>query len=283
MSWLKTVLGAANLVADVAQISMLEQLRSQGAKAGAIQAVLQELRNRIFNYKQAAEEILATENKDPKRAAAALKLLESHLKDLGIAPELFPDIGDKEYVAATIRFMHDNSSRLIGQLPSEEQAEVNEMASTAVRLTDYTYYTATYADAQRYKQSESVVKRLKRWNVGTAGYLYLGLIPLVLYIGLFSAIFRSASPRGGVSDIAIVLGIAAFVATARWFYIKVMRRSEYKAAKRVVDELKNKLDMKRFDELDGEFRGNLEGITALQQRAQALLNKYLGEGYVALK
>src|SRR5690606_35725834 len=89
----------------------LKELQMQGAAIALIEALIKELRNQIFNFKQTAEAILVNEAETPVIAAGAMKLLERRLLESGITPDVFQEITDKEYTATVIRLIRENSDR----------------------------------------------------------------------------------------------------------------------------------------------------------------------------
>ena len=96
MGWLDNLLDVAGIGLGIAQLNQLNELKQQGASKTLVQAVLNDLRQQIFNYKQAAENILETEKKNPRAAAGAMCILKMRLQDSGITPNLFLDLNDKD-------------------------------------------------------------------------------------------------------------------------------------------------------------------------------------------
>ena len=96
MGWFNTMLNVATAASSAYSASQLHAMRKQQAEAALIQAVLAHLREQIFRLKQMAESALSLEAESPKLAAGALSVVELHLHNSGITPDLFPDLADKE-------------------------------------------------------------------------------------------------------------------------------------------------------------------------------------------
>ena len=76
MGWLDLVLGAASASASMYNASQLETLRKQGAEGALIQAIIQYLREQIFEFKQMTEEAVAIEAQSAKIAAGAISVVD---------------------------------------------------------------------------------------------------------------------------------------------------------------------------------------------------------------
>jgi hypothetical protein len=268
MGWLNTLLDVGILAGQWSSMNKLETLKQQGAEAAMVQAVLRELRNQIFNYKQSAEEIVGAEVQNPKRAAGAMKLLGLQLKESGITPELFIDLSDKEYVAATTRFIRDNGNRMLGSLPVDQQAEVNAFAAAAIRLPDYDYYLSNYDDGYRYR---AALPDAQKYGIAQNGCIAL----LVGYIGI--AVFGAAGAAVGavlrMGDIGFILGLVGWFVFMRTY---TATRKQRAAAKKTVDALQNKIDLDRFNAIDAEFNGDRERVANVRQQARLLVDVFFG-------
>src|SRR5262249_24889668 len=128
MGWLDIAFDAAMLSTQISQRNKLQQLQAQHAEAAMIQAVVQVLRQEIFKFKQTGEEIVAVATTYPKQAAGALEILCQRFQQAGLVPDLFPELGDKEYVATTTRYLRDQRQRLFMQLAPADQLEVKNVA-----------------------------------------------------------------------------------------------------------------------------------------------------------
>lgn len=279
MGWLDTVLSAASAGASLYNVSQLQTLRQQGAQAALIQAMLAHLRDQIFQFKQMAEYGLAQEAQSVKRAAGIISIVASRLDDSGITPELFPNLGDKEYAMQTIRLIGENRRRLLGLLSRDEQAEISRVVAAADRLPDYSYYVENYNDGRRLADAAPIVEQYagrNGWLLRNGFGLLYYFVGLPASIGLFVALFSGGNWSSNTGVIpGLVVGIGAWLAGAimfgRWLHHK-----EYKEAKKVVDELKDKIDLPRFIALDNELSGTTRARQLLQD-AQSLLAPFFGE------
>jgi hypothetical protein len=276
MGWLNTLLDAGILAAQVSSMSKLETLKKQGAQAAALQVVLAEIRRQIFNYKQEAEDILSMADQNPKLAAAALRILDQRLKASGITPDLFIDLSDKDYAASTIRLIRDSSNRLMAQLPPDEQAEVATVTAAAIRLPDYDYYTAHYADMQRYRAAVPLARK----HHSGRGCLYAAIVIGCAWVGMGLCAFTSLAGRNTSSSgvfsgmgTGLIIGLAVGIGLI-WY---LSRGAQAAAdAKKIVDQVSATVDVEEFDRLDKEFGGDYQRVVMLQQQAQTVVNAFFG-------
>lgn len=279
MGWLNTALNAASLGADLYNASQLSTLRRQGADAALIQTFIRHLRDQIFQFKQAADNALAMEARSPLAAAGAISVVADRLHDSGVTPELFPELGDKEYAAQTIRLIEENHRRLMARLTPVEQGQVARVVAAADRLPDYNYYLENYNDGRRLVEAAPTVAQYgsrNSWLLSIGLGLLYYFVGLPASIGLFMALFTGgnwSNNTGGI--VGLIVGIGAWVAGLiminRWQNAK-----KYKRAKKVVDELKDKIDLPRFIALDNEL-GSTTQARQLQQEAQSFLAAFFGE------
>lgn len=270
MGWLDLVLGAASASAGMYNASQLETLRRQGAEAALIQAIIQYLREQIFEFKQMAEWALTLEAQSAKLAAGAISVVELRLLSSGITPDLFQELGDKEYTKNTVRLIGDNKRRLLAMLSTDEQSEVGRVAAAAARLPDYNYYVSNFDAGRRLMEATSAVAEYEARNgcmfntVVSLGYFLIGLPVAIVMLGV------SIGWNVGVA-LGIGLWLAGFVGIILW-----QHAGEYKAAKKTMEELKDKINLPRFIELDKQLAGK-ERARQLQQAAQALVVPFFGD------
>lgn len=279
MGWLDTVLSAASAGASIYNASQLQTLRRQGAQAGLIQAMVTHLREQIFQFKQMAEYGLAQEVRSVKNAAGVISIVESRLDDSGITPELFPELGDKEYAMQTIRLISENKRRLLGLLSRDEQNEISRVVAAAERLPDYNYYVENFNDGRRLVEAAPTVAQY----AGRNGWLQKSVFALFYYFvglpastGLFAALFTAGNWSSNTGIIlGFIAGIGAWIA-GLIMYNRWLHHKEYQEAKKVVDELKDKIDLPRFAALDKELRG-VTHARQLQAEAQGLITSFFGD------
>lgn len=276
MGWFNTMLNVATAASSAYSAAQLHSLRQQHAEAAAIQAILAHLRNQVFQLKQMAESALSLEAESPKVAAGALSIVEMHLQNSGITPDLFPDLADKEYAAQTVRLVANNMRRLTAQLTSAERAEVQQFMAVARRLPDYNYYLENYYDGRRLVEAAPTVAQYgsrNNWLLRNGFGLLYYFVGLPASIGLFMALFSGGNWSSNTGVIpGLVVGIGAWLAGAIMF-TRWLHHKEYKQAKKVVDELKDKIDLPRFIALDNEFGGTTQA-RQLQAHAQAVVDAF---------
>ena len=96
------------------------------------------------------------------------------------------------------------------------------------------------------------------------GFLFIGLPTAIVVFG------TNIDWNIGVA-MRIRLWLAGFVGIILW-----QHAGEYKAAKKTVEELKDKINLPRFIELDRELAGK-ERARQLQQAAQAIVVPFFGD------
>ncbi len=270
MGWLdvlNTALNVTSVAVDVANYTQLQQLRQQGASQAAVQAILKALRDEIFQVKQATQAVLENPDLSNKQAAAAMKMLEERLDESPITPEIFPDLNDKEYVAATIRLVHNESRRLMGQLTGDEQGEVMKVLQARRQLEDSEYYLQNREDGYRLLEAQSDVKELgwrhqlpARFGVGFAAGAILMVVGMIA-----SAIFKAAGLW-----IAVIAGIGLIVWMVKWF-----DASRFRSAKNTVEKLGDKIDLERFTRFDDLVDGDVKHARALRDLARKIMDDFM--------
>jgi hypothetical protein len=269
MGWFNTIIDVANLSAGIAQVDQLVAMRKQGAASAMMQAILQEVRNQIFNYKQAAISILELEALSPKVAAGGLRLLEARLKQSGITADIFSELSDKEYVAETNKFLRDNSTRLLSQLSTEERNEIDKVVNAGLNLPRYNYYIDNelkyqmYKEAQKTAQSSDTLSSLSPNKMGCVMLIAVTVIFMVVV-----SIFRDAPGFG------MFLAAVASVATVYWLRRKSKGVQE---ARKAIQHYDNKMDLVQMERLDNEMGGDLRKANRLRDEAQALVKTFFGE------
>jgi len=266
MSWLNAALGVANFGVQVSQMSKLEQLRRQGAEAEQVQAVLIQLRSIIFQYNHAAKEILDQSERNPKGAAAEMRLLRTELEESGITPGVFAELQDKEYALETTRLINSGDDELMGSLPPEERDEVTYAVTASLRMPDYDYYLENYNDVREYQAARPIYNELKGRN---STVLQLGGVAVLLgaamfgctFGGMFGAVFGSV----GVAlmfSMAGAIGGAATVGYIGYLNNKSKRVDEFKAAKEIVKRVEKQVDLDRFKTLYQRLGSNYQAVKA---------------------
>lgn len=270
MGWINTVLDVATLGAEIAQVGRLDDLKKQGATAALIQAVLQEIRNQIFNYKQAAQAILEQESTSPKLVAGAMRLLELRLESSGITPDMFPELSDKEYVANTIKFITDNRQRIVGQFSVEERNEIESMARAAQRLPEYRYYIDNQANYVDYKNAKVDYERAGPLANGviSAGLGCVLFIAATFVVGIFASLFPK-SPTVGMA-IGLIVSLVGI-------YLIGKRVRKGKEAKKRMEALDKELDLILLERLDHEFGGDQQKAIDLRNQAAEMVKDFFGD------
>lgn len=281
MGWFDTALGIANFGVQVAQVNKLEQLRQQGGQEAAIQTVLKQLKNIMFQYHNAAEEILEHKQDNPVAAALGMRLLHLELAALGIAPEIFPDISDKEYAYKTIKLIETSDDELSEALTPEERDQVNQTADAARKLPDYDYYLDNYEKMQEYRVALPVYNELK--GVNSTG-LTLGFLVALFFVplfgcsvaGFFGAVLGTPDTFVTFSFLGALGGVA--VVGFLWHRNNQKKRAdEFNEAKRIVEDVEENVDLGRYNRLERKLGKDKAAVQALRDEADTLVKTVIGD------
>lgn len=277
MSWLKAIgigLDIADAYIAEQNAKKLKELQMQGAAIALIEALIKELRNQIFNFKQTAEEILANESETPVIAAGAMKLLERRLLESGITPEVFQEITDKEYTATVIRLIRENSDRMLRGLSKEEQAEINHIASVASRLQDYEFYVENYQKGKDLQKATEVIKTYKNRQgclpiIGLILYFYPGIAFPFLFAVMLGG--RSEAGQSIVGFIGLGLWAWGLIGILKW-----KNGGGYKDANNAIQKHGENFNLDYFNSLEKEL-GDVQEIKKLRNEARRIAGKFFGE------
>lgn len=277
MSWLKAIgigLDLADAYIAEQNAKKLKELQMQGAAIALIEALIKELRNQIFNFKQTAEAILVDESETPVIAAGAMKLLERRLLESGITPDVFQEITDKEYTAAVIRLIRENSDRMLRGLSKEEQVEINHVASVASRLQDYEFYVENYQKGKELQKATEVVATYKNRQgclpiVGLILYFYPG----IAFPFLFAVMLGGGSDAGQ--------SIVGFIGLGLWTWgligiLKWKNGGGYKDANNVIKKHGEDFNLAYFNSLEKEL-GDVQEIKKRHNEARRIAGNFFGE------
>lgn len=133
-------LGLGNAALNASNASTLQQMKLQQVGEAMYREFISYMRNGVFNLKQAAETVLADEETSPLKAAGAMRILDYQLSSSGITPEMFPELADKEYVAATVKLVSGNSRRMYAALDVDGKKQVDQLVEHLELLPEFQYY-----------------------------------------------------------------------------------------------------------------------------------------------
>lgn len=244
MSIWNTLFTVANIGVTAANYSQLQELKEQQNQSQIGAVLIQMARDMLFNFKQGADTVLSHESVNPKLAAAKLQMLNLGLEDIGITPQLFPDLSDKEYAASTIKHITSNQQRLESLLSPEEREEI-EITIQAVQIhQDAEYVFNHYEAVEEYRQAKVVFDELAGRNGCLAT---IGLI-LLFYPGiLLPGVIFFESQAAGILVFLIWLSIVVVA-------LRFRSRKRYKEAKKTVEALDEmEVDLERFEWLEEQL------------------------------
>ncbi len=174
---------------------------------------------------------------------------------------------------------------MFNQLTPDERTEVGRVVDAASRKPDYEYYLANYASYQAYNAAEPTYNSLASKNSRGAKMMYLvwGVVGLgIMFTSSMISLIGSAvfDDSGFLNFICGLFGLVTTiggVGVIAWGFVRTSRQqksSEFNAARRVVEDVKAKVDVLRMQRLDAEFGGTSQAERLLQQ-AQAMLDSFL--------
>jgi tetratricopeptide (TPR) repeat protein len=256
MGWLNTVLDIGIVSMQANHAHKLRKLQQQQADEAVMRAVIEALRNEYFKMRQAAEKILGIEGQNPKMAALAMKSLALKVREFDISPEAFPEISDKEYVAATINLIQDNTERMLNQYSEEEQRSLNEAANSAKKMAKYEYYLNNYDKVEELREANEIYNRHKVFNKGCLAFIigYFGLAFFATIgwgiIGGIPALLFGGTETG--ATLSVIIGIPGAIFGIYVYVDKVMNRKEFKSAQKTRERLKE-FDLEQFNAVAKEL------------------------------
>jgi hypothetical protein len=133
-------LGLGNIAINAGNANTLQEMKMQQAGEALYRDFINVMRNGMFNLKQTAEDVLASEATEPLKAAGAMRILDRQLTATSLTPDLFPEFADKDYVSKVIKLIRENSYRMYTNLDKPRQAQVDQLVEHVSRLPDYRYY-----------------------------------------------------------------------------------------------------------------------------------------------
>ena len=252
-------LGLGNAAINASNANTLQQMKIQQVGEVLYREFVSAMRNAIFELKQTAEGVLAGEGASPLKAAGAMRILDHKLATSGITPDLFPELADKEYVAATANLVHSNSHRLYTALDKVQQAQVDQLVEHVRRLADYHYYLE-HADGV------SRLRIAKAETNGSSSALPKGCL---IAVGLFLL-------TGMVASISIQLSWLVMIPTliVGWMALRELsgQRRTANATRKTIEELEGSIDLPRFHVLEQQFKTPDEAQQSQKQSEQYVEN-----------
>lgn len=200
LDWINFGLNVATVSATMSNAAQLDQLRREGATAAAIQAILTELRNLVFDSREKLKIIEPLMESDPLPVFAMARTVEWRFSTLGIVPALFPEFRDKEYVQETLDQLERIEKGTYGRMTPEQrqQAEDTALALHEMPLLDKAVASATAREAFKATDSEwsSLASRKTLFTLGGIVAL-IAACPMCALAGLDSSL-TSIGPTLGL-------------------------------------------------------------------------------------
>lgn len=257
-------LGLGNAALNASNASTLQQMKLQQAGEAMYREFISLARNGLFNLKQTAESVLADEGDTPLKATGAMRILDEQLSSSGITPDLFPELVDKEYAAATVKLINGNSSRLYAALDADDKKQVDQLVMHLQRLADLRYYLGHADDASRLKAAKSApsVDESPLKNKGCL--ITIGLFVLSYLLFVVSA------------DLGMLVMCASWVVGIGVLVSFVGKRGATNATKKTITELESNIDLPRFYMLERQFNTPDEALQR-QKESEGYVENFFGD------
>ncbi|MBP6015294.1 MAG: hypothetical protein KA586_01095 [Candidatus Promineofilum sp.] len=244
MSWGDVIsigLGLGNMALNAGNAGKLQQMQMEKVSEALFREFISMLRNGIFNLKQTAEGVLAGEETSPLQAAGAMRILDYQLSASGITPEMFPELADMEYAAATTKLISSNSGRMYATLDANGKERVDQLLGHMHQLADLRYYLdhADNASRLRAEQTAPDVNGIRQ-NKGCL--ISLGLFALGIVLAMISV------------ELGVLIGFAAWIAGIVGLVQLARNRRAANEAQKTLKELESTIDLPRFHTLEQQFK-----------------------------
>lgn len=256
-------LGIGNMAINSANASTLQQMQLQQASEAVYREFISFARNGLFGLKQTAENVLVDEGDSPLKAAGAMRILDYQLSSSGITPDLFPELVDKEYAAATAKLINGNSNRMYAALDTDGRKRVDQLVEHLQQLADLQYYLEHADNASRLKAIVTPT------NVGNPAKNKGCLIAIGLFV--VSGLLVLVSGELGMLAMfaAWVVGIGALISLAG-------KRRAASATQKTIKQLESTIDLPRFNLLEQKFL-SMDKAKQLQKESEQYVENFFGD------
>lgn len=244
MSWGDVIsigLGLGNMALNAGNASKLQQMQMEHASEALFREFISMLRNGIFNLKQTAESVLAGEETSPLQAAGAMRILDYQLSASGITPDMFPDLADMEYAAATTKLISSNSSRMYAALDATGKERVDQLLGHMHQLADLRYYL-DHADNASRLRAEQTATNVNGIRQSKGCLISIGLFALGTVLAMMSV------------ELGVLIGFIAWIAGIVGLIQLAQNRRATNEAQKTLKELESTVDWPRFQMLEQQFK-----------------------------
>lgn len=277
MSWLRGALMVADIAMTASNANQIHEMREEGKAVAAIQVMLQELKNQIFNFNESAKDIFEKWDENPKISAGAMALLKFQLDRSGITPDIFIELGDKEYVSSTHRSIQDNVNKMLAVLPDEDKDEIGQMLEAAHYVTQSNYYLENLDDVSEWRENKIIAEKLGPRN--SCGAQILGSVVGLFAIGVLGALAINLSD-GTTGQTLFLFGIGAVI----FFVLAQLWQSpqEYRAAQKRFDELNEKLNIDKYETAEQKLGQNQAQVQRTHDAKQLIIQQFFGDSQLRI-
>lgn len=277
--WIDKALEAATYTNIRKTQQHLEELKEMAEREAARKALIEAMRNFVFEVGSRAE--IAEEHADsyPQQAYIVAKTLEWRLDNSGIESEMFPDIRDKEYFFKTKR----NIKRLIQKTLSkmtEEEAAISNMAAK------YLIEMPLLQRAIASKEAEEALNKTSReWSILQRKHklFILGVIGIIMETCVICPIAGTISDNSAALEIVGVLVILGVLGGSVYLILRG-RDPRYKEMKEMRERLEEQLlseeERRAIQSTFGDL--SLSQLREIEEERAGFLLEMLGEDFEAL-
>lgn len=248
-------------------------MQQQGAEAQAIAELINFLRNQIFTFNQVARDILALEDTHPRAAAGGIALLTRRYEEMGLVPQMFPELQDKEYVAETAKLLRESDRRLRAALPPADQGELEMMVERVQELPAANQFLAWQPLVAAYQAALPDYRRLKTWNGDRFVLMLLAALAALFMLPFFCGAFGFVlGDFGGILGLLAGLGMGGgAIGLLLYQYSRHTDKEGYQRAKAAVDAYRKQVNVKQYEALARKFDNDYQEAARHKQDAERLL------------
>jgi hypothetical protein len=220
-----------SLGADMAQLSRLRQLQEHLHSLSAIQEAevakqnyLSELKNIVFKISNNLNDLTPILRQNPKFAYLYIQQQLSVFSTYNIAPEVFKEFSDKEYVQKVLSTLNGLSTRIAQALSPDDIRQV-EQALESIEQMPFLEQAIEMVEAK--DKIKKLIPLSKAWNKSNEKEkMKDGAIKVVLIIGFFPIILLVVI----LSEYSFLLSMLIFglIIFAVYFFASIFFKDDFK-------------------------------------------------------
>lgn len=135
LDWLNLGLNVVDTAISLNNSKKISQLQAQGASEAIVQAVLNELRQLIFDSREKLKAIEPHAQDHPLAAFTLASLIGWRFESIGLTPRMFPEFRDKEFVSETLAQVNRLLTTTQSRLSPDELARGKETTQSMIEMS----------------------------------------------------------------------------------------------------------------------------------------------------